>query len=172
MTHLGFHSLVGAWCASVILLAQGTVAQAAAPASITIQADPPGAKIGPLFYGLMTEEINHSYDGGLYAELIQNRAFHDGELLHKPSEAVHWSLVKSETARALMALDSTNPVNTTGLRISLLLDVSKIAEGERVGVANDGYWGIPVWPNTKYHAAVWARASQGFTGPASVSGAS
>jgi len=24
---------------------------------------------------LMTEEINHSYDGGLYAELIRNRIF-------------------------------------------------------------------------------------------------
>lgn len=26
----------------------------------------------PAFAGLMTGEINHSYDGGLYAELIQN----------------------------------------------------------------------------------------------------
>ena len=32
--------------------------------------------ISPTLYGLMTEEINHSYDGGLYAEMIQNRAFH------------------------------------------------------------------------------------------------
>ena len=32
-------------------------------------------KFGPLFYGLMTEEINYSYDGGLYGELIQNRIF-------------------------------------------------------------------------------------------------
>ena len=35
--------------------------------------------MGPLFYGLMTEEINHSYDGGLYAELIQNRIFQDAK---------------------------------------------------------------------------------------------
>jgi len=33
----------------------------------------PGVKVSPAFYGLMTEEINHAYDGGLYAELIQNR---------------------------------------------------------------------------------------------------
>ena len=32
--------------------------------------------VSPTLYGLMTEEINHSYDGGLYAEIIQNRAFH------------------------------------------------------------------------------------------------
>lgn len=29
----------------------------------------------PLMYGLMFEDINHSGDGGIYAELIQNRAF-------------------------------------------------------------------------------------------------
>ena len=29
----------------------------------------------PTFYGLMTEEINYSYEGGLYGELIRNRTF-------------------------------------------------------------------------------------------------
>ena len=28
-----------------------------------------------MLYGLMTEEINHSYDGGLYAEMVDNRTF-------------------------------------------------------------------------------------------------
>ena len=37
--------------------------------------DKPVAKVSPMLYGLMTEEINYSYDGGLYAELIQNRTF-------------------------------------------------------------------------------------------------
>ncbi len=36
---------------------------------------PARTPISPQLYGLMTEGINHSYDGGLYAELIQNRAF-------------------------------------------------------------------------------------------------
>ena len=46
------------------VLPLGCPAWAAAPASITIRADKPGARIGPLFYGLMTEEFDHSYDGG------------------------------------------------------------------------------------------------------------
>jgi hypothetical protein len=37
---------------------------AADPGKIVVQVDKPGAKIGPMFYGLMTEEINYSYDGG------------------------------------------------------------------------------------------------------------
>jgi alpha-L-arabinofuranosidase len=48
---------------------------AAGPGKIVVQADKPGAKINPMFYGLMTEEINYSYEGGLYGELIQNRIF-------------------------------------------------------------------------------------------------
>src|SRR5450432_4929022 len=43
--------------------------------SIHIQADKVTAKMPPTFYGLMTEEINYSYEGGLYGELVRNRAF-------------------------------------------------------------------------------------------------
>ena len=31
-------------------------------------------------YGIFFEEINHAGEGGLYAELIQNRSFEDKEL--------------------------------------------------------------------------------------------
>jgi hypothetical protein len=48
---------------------------AAKPGKIVVQADKPGAEIDPMFYGIMTEEINYSYEGGLYGELIQNRIF-------------------------------------------------------------------------------------------------
>ncbi len=43
--------------------------------TVKVQADEVTAEMSPLFYGLMTEEINYSYDGGLYGELIRNRAF-------------------------------------------------------------------------------------------------
>ena len=46
------------------------------------------ARVSPMLYGLMTEEINYSYDGGLYAELIRNRIFKDDAA--KPA---HWSVV-------------------------------------------------------------------------------
>src|ERR1700712_5089256 len=43
--------------------------------TLEIQADHITAKMPPTFYGLMTEEINYSYEGGLYGELIRNRSF-------------------------------------------------------------------------------------------------
>ena len=46
--------------------------------SLTIQVNHPTAKVSPMFYGLMTEEINHSYDGGIYAELVSDRVIRSG----------------------------------------------------------------------------------------------
>jgi alpha-L-arabinofuranosidase len=43
---------------------------------LTIHADTPTTpKVSPTLYGLMTEEINYSYEGGLYAELVQDSTF-------------------------------------------------------------------------------------------------
>ena len=44
-------------------------------ATLTIQTDKPVGKVSPTLYGLMTEEINYSYEGGLYAEMVSNRNF-------------------------------------------------------------------------------------------------
>src|SRR5712692_9882558 len=68
--------------------------------TLTVHADRPGARIDPMFYGLMTEEINFSYDGGLYAELIRNRTFRDD-----PVSPAHWSVVKDGGADGTIALD-------------------------------------------------------------------
>jgi len=46
-----------------------------APATLNVEVNRPKAAASPMLYGLMTEEINYSYDGGLYAELVRNRTF-------------------------------------------------------------------------------------------------
>jgi alpha-N-arabinofuranosidase len=68
---LGKLVLAGSLCLSVAALAQ----DAQPPATLEINLQNPVAKVSPTLYGLMTEEINYSYDGGLYAELVRNRAF-------------------------------------------------------------------------------------------------
>ena len=49
----------------------------AGEAQLTIKADQPGTRISPLLYGIFFEEINRAGDGGIYAEMIQNRSFED-----------------------------------------------------------------------------------------------
>src|SRR5215831_6289670 len=74
--------------------------------TIAIDATSPAGKVSPTLYGLMTEEINHSYDGGLYAELIQNRAF-----LDNGATPVHWSAVSDGDSTATIVLDAGNGLN-------------------------------------------------------------
>ena len=153
-------------------------ALAADPGRLTVKVDQPGARISPGFYGLMTEEINYSYDGGLYGELIQNRIFKNpaaagrGRRGGNPAAATpaipHWSVVTSGGAQAAIALDTSNPVNTIALTTSLRLDVSAALPGQRAGVANDGFWGIPAKPNAEYKASFYAKVTPDFTGPLTI----
>ncbi len=167
LSHLLFLSgslptLLGlASCAWAQQAVQSPLTQAAAPepGHLTVRLDRPGVKISPQFYGLMTEEINHSYDGGLYAELIRNRVLKDDA-----RGPAFWSVVPGQGA-ATIALDTSQPVPGAELSNSLRLDVTKPG----AGVANEGYWGIPVRANTRYQASFWAKSSPGFSGPLTLS---
>lgn len=140
----------------------------AAPARLEINLGAPGPAIPPNFYGLMTEEINYSYDGGLFAELVRNRTFQDppaGAAGRDPKPAIgvippHWSVVGSANATT----NRIDPVNAA-LPVNLQLTLS----GGTGGVANNGYWGIPVKPATNYTATFYARGNDGFSGPVTAS---
>ena len=131
--------------------------------TFTVDASRSAGPVSPTLYGLMTEEINHSYDGGLYAELIRNRAFMDGA-----NAPAYWSVVNDDDAAATIALDPTNSFNDK-LTMSLRVTVTKATKDHPAGVANRGYWGIPVQPATSYHALILARAESGFSGPVTIS---
>ena len=148
--------------APLLLVVALTSTRAAGP-TIAIDAASPAGNVSRLFYGLMTEEINHAYDGGLYAELVQNRAF-----LDDASAPAHWAVVQGAGAAAAIALDKSQPLNDT-IGTSLRLDVTQASTGHAAGVANDGYWGIPVKPKTRYRASFYAKAAPGFGGPVTVS---
>nr|MDA3834464.1 malectin domain-containing carbohydrate-binding protein [Spirochaetales bacterium] len=320
---------------AISLLAVGfsLSALAADPGKIVVQVDQPGAEIDPMFYGIMTEEINYSYEGGLYGELIQNRIFkntgsgaraikvtgtndpilfmsehygmdsfsckapngkyvanlyfsetydgvtgpgqrvfsfniqgkefkdfdiwkksggfcrayvesvpvevkdgtfsisfsaqvenpainaielipdaqgaaairinagRDGDAVTDSSNHVwqpdsgftggggtidrgpvvdedgmgtinsapHWFLLTSLGSKGQAELDATDPVNDVALTTSMKLSIEGIAGNGRVGIANDGYWGIPVKPNWTYTCSFYAKGSAGFSGPLTVS---
>ena len=154
--------MIARWPLPFVLVLGLTATRAAGP-TVTIDTTSPAGKVSPLFYGLMTEEINHSYDGGLYAELVRNRAF-----LDDPAAPAHWSAVQGDGAAAAIALDRSEPLNQT-IGTSLRLEVSQASKDHTAGVANEGYWGIPVKPNTRYRGSFYAKASAGFSGPIAVS---
>ena len=141
--------------AGSLIAARSLGAEPATAISLTIEAGQPVPQVSPMLYGMMTEEINHSYDGGLYGELVQNRAFKDD-----PLQPAHWSVVQAHGAAATIGLDSANPLNTN-LPVSLRLDATSASEAAPAGIANDGYWGIPVLARTRYQASFYAKAAAG-----------
>jgi alpha-L-arabinofuranosidase len=171
---------------------------------LTISLDHPGAAINPALFGFALEEINHSLDGGLYAELLRNRdlsQIYSEELVSGPDHQgireskiilipSGWSLIKSGSTQAEMtaddpsyprmatadgpssrkmaAADSLAFPSNTAAKASLQLTISSIDPGQRAGIANEGYWGVPVKPDWQYHASFYARASNDFSGPLSL----
>src|SRR5215470_12125700 len=84
---------------AILAFAVSAVAQRQ-PAVLTIQIDQPVSKVSPTLYGLMTEEINYSYDGGLYAEMVRNRTFRENW-----SGVLYWYLVEDGNAQAKIQVD-------------------------------------------------------------------
>ena len=149
---------------------------------VQIKADQVKAKMPPTFYGLMTEEINYSYEGGLYGELIRNRTFKADAIQQnlKPDSydpakyypatypanraPRYWSSVGG----AALVMDASTPLNDA-LNVSLKVDAAAASKTAPAGVANGGFWGIPVQPRTAYKVSFFAKAAPGFRGPLTVS---
>jgi len=176
--------MASAWPAvslSVLSATTAAVAQTNPPA-VQIQADKVTAQMPPTFYGLMTEEINFSYEGGLYGELIRNRTF-KADAIQQNLKPDVYDVTKYYPARypanaapkywsraggATLALDADTPLNDA-LNVSLKVDATAAAKASPAGVANGGYWGIPVEPKTAYKVSFFAKAAPGFTGPLTAS---
>ncbi|MGB6974503.1 MAG: alpha-L-arabinofuranosidase C-terminal domain-containing protein [Terracidiphilus sp.] len=141
-----------------------TFASAQAPAAhLIIQADQPVHAVSPTLYGLMTEEINYSYDGGLYAEMVRNR-----NMLGDWSGINYWYLVEDGNASAKMGEDRTAGPSKARPN-SLRLDVQQADAHNPAGVLNQGWWGMALHADATYHGSFYAKASSAGLGPVTVS---
>src|SRR5215510_980083 len=79
--------------------------EAADSVVVTVQADQPGLKVPPTLHGLFFEDINYGADGGLYAELVQNRSFEHRDALYS------WSEIARDGAKGSLTVASEAPLN-------------------------------------------------------------
>ena len=129
---------------------------------LTLDLTKPGATVSPMLYGLMTEEINYAYDGGLYAELIRNRIFKNN-----PTKPDAWSLISDGSAKAAIQLVGANPQNVPNSErghaindaLTTCLKLTVEQPGTRAGIANSGFWGMPVNPSTTYSASFYIKGA-------------
>ncbi|KZT59017.1 glycoside hydrolase family 51 protein [Calocera cornea HHB12733] len=108
--------------------------------------------ISPTLYGYMWEDINHSGDGGLYAELLQNRAFQS--VIPNTGAALQgWQSISG----AFLTVTAGTTGVSSALPNSLQLSIPKTAKGP-IGFANTGYWGINIQAGWKYTGSLYMKA--------------
>ncbi|OQO10212.1 hypothetical protein B0A48_04569 [Cryoendolithus antarcticus] len=128
-----------------------TAALAAAAQAVTFTVkSTDGNATSPYAYGLMFEDINNSGDGGVYAELIRNRAFQGDGIYNK--SITYWHSVGGTT------LSMANLSTPLSAELTSSLQVSG-GSGKKVGVYNDGFWGFPAVAAWEYQGSFYVEGS-------------
>lgn len=113
---------------------------------------PDSAKgISDKLIGIFFEDINYGADGGLYAELVQNRDFEYNQADRKNwTHSYAWSV--SDGSDGVLEIDTVMPLHANNRHYAVLRGNA---------VKNNGYDGIPVKKGAKYRFSLYGRAPEG-----------
>lgn len=129
------------------------------PVDATIRLDRGNSKaISPMLMGIFFEDINYGADGGLYAELVQNRGF-EYALSDKKGNDPSWTSKKAwhlSGENASFTIDTLNPVHPNN-RHYAVLDMTETG----AGLSNEGFDGIAIEAGERYDFSVFARMLDG-----------
>ncbi len=152
----------------MFLLLMSSSLWAARQAEIRVHVDQPTVALSPQLYGLFYEDINYAADGGLYAELVQNRSFEyfalDGRepLSDKASGGHHafyaWEKVERGGGKCDVRIERVVPLNRNNPNY-VAIHVSEPGAG--VGIQNLGYDGIRVDKGESYDISLYATRLSG-----------
>ncbi|KAI0777744.1 glycoside hydrolase family 51 protein [Trametes elegans] len=139
------------------------VAQSCIAVTVTVNKTP-SHTVPSTLYGQMFEVQFHSGDGGLYAELLQNRAFQQVT----PNTAAALTAWHAINGAQLTVISDSTPVSNA-LPNSLQFTVPAGRTGA-VGFSNEGFWGIKVDNSWVYKASLHFRfpSSSSFSGALTV----
>jgi alpha-L-arabinofuranosidase len=144
--------------------------------SYKIDASKPGITVSPSLYGIFFEEINHAGEGGLYAEMVENRDFEittipvgskmAGNLVQTTdnwqerkvfeNELHGWTFLSEGGAVGDIRLQKDKPLNDNNPHSMRLIVAEK---GNRAGVWNKGFWGMNLQMGDTYNVSFYARTN-------------
>ncbi len=134
-----------------------------------------GKKISTDLFGLFFEDINYSADGGLYAELVQNRSFE-----YNPAERREWNpfsfweYITPGFSYGKISAETKSPVHPNNPHY-IVLDVEHVGHETQftgisgVGIRNSGFDGIVVREGENYNFSLFAQVLSGSSIKVSVS---
>lgn len=126
-----------------------------------------GKPISENLMGIFFEDLNYAADGGLYAEMIQNRSFE-----YTPTDVnwgknphnnwyyfTSWDLSRDGAGISTISIETNDPIHPNNPHY---LMYSALTPGEKgVGLRNNGYDGIVVRKGERYHFSVFMRLVSG-----------
>ncbi|KAJ2903927.1 Alpha-L-arabinofuranosidase A [Zalerion maritima] len=121
---------------TVLAAVAAQVAAAAETPKSSIKVSSSGGNVtGQYHYGFLHEDINNSGDGGIYAELLRNRAFQYSDTY--PVSLAAWSAVNG----ASLSISSLDEPLSDALPYSMNVAASN-GSYSAIGFSNEGYWGM------------------------------
>ena len=132
---------------SLLLGALAAVSQVAVAQSshqYVVQANKPGAVIQPTMYGVFFEDINFGADGGLYADLVENRSF------EFPQRLMAWQTFGN------VEVEDDDPAFERNPHYIRLKDDGHTDKW--TGIENRGYFGMGLKKGLDYKFSVYARS--------------
>ncbi|MCW2263837.1 MULTISPECIES: alpha-L-arabinofuranosidase C-terminal domain-containing protein [Sphingobacterium] len=116
----------------------------------------PARKISDLLIGAFFEDINYAADGGLYAELIQNRGFE-----YTPMDRKEWHSLtawRTTNRETVITIDTLSPIHENNRHYVTL-------QGKPgAGIVNEGFGGISIKKDEQYNFSIYARGKSGQLG--------
>ncbi|MDT3386975.1 MAG: carbohydrate binding domain-containing protein, partial [Bacteroidota bacterium] len=128
-----------------LALAMGLMVSLSASAQqhqFTVNAKP-GAPIQPTMYGIFFEDINFGADGGLYAEMVENRSF------EFPNRLMGWNTFGN------VSLSDVKPVFDRNPHYVVLESAGH--DQKFTGLENRGYFGMGLKEGMRYDFSVYGR---------------
>lgn len=171
------------------LLTMAAASSAAQTDPIRIDLGQKGAVVSPNLYGIFFEEISHAGDGGLYAELVQNRGFEEHVLpsgmTYRGGKAYapdamnyehrnnrHWNIPWNIEQKKMTGwrIDGVN-ATVKGEVIeeknplhantphAMQLNITQVQKGGKAVLTNTGYWGMGLKQGDKYDLRFYVKSS-------------
>lgn len=117
-----------------------------------------GTPISPDLFGAFFEDLNYAADGGLYAELVQNRSFEYSSADHPDWHSLTaWELLTRGAAAGSLTVSTDDPLHPANPHYAVLRSTT----GAGVGLRNEGFDGIPVGAGESYDISLFARLADG-----------
>lgn len=105
-------------------------------------------KISNMLTGIFFEDINYAADGGLYAELIQNRDF-EYNVNDKVGKDKNWTHRMAWSGT--FSIDSLNGIHPNNTNYAVIKNST---------ISNEGFDGIPVTAGERYDFSVFAKGTK------------